>query len=289
METLSNGTLYIKTRNLEETADHQSRLSVRCMLNGRQYYKAGGNDYLVQPDNFLVINRGQIYRTQFRDSSELEMLMVAFNPGFARNVFYAMSTAEAQLMEDPFGTAALDPCFVERTYPADAVVAEAFSQLRKLIGEHDQAWKAQLDLDSIYRRILERLIILHYGLLKEVSRIPGQKQSVKMELYRRVMIARDHIDAHVPEALHIEKLSRIACLSPHHFVRSFRQVTGQTPHQYVISKKMEMARSLLAGSDSMISDICLATGFENNSSFIRLFRQRHKLTPEAWRKSVRVG
>jgi hypothetical protein len=102
MESLETGTLMIRSKKLEETDDHVSRLSIRCMLNGNQHYKVGNHDVLVTPKNYLVVNQGQHYKTSFHSDHELEMLLVAFKPEFAEALLQSLVISEDQLLDDPF-------------------------------------------------------------------------------------------------------------------------------------------------------------------------------------------
>src|SRR5262245_189307 len=70
MEELETGFLLIRSRQLEETFDHVSRLSIRCMLNGNQYYRVGNHEMLVTAKNYLIVNEGQHYKTSFSADRE---------------------------------------------------------------------------------------------------------------------------------------------------------------------------------------------------------------------------
>ena len=61
----------------------------------------------------------------------------------------------------------------------------------------------------------------------------------------------------------VEELAQRAYLSRFHFIRHFQQVIHQTPHQYVISRRLQRAKELLANSDLPVTEICLAVGFES--------------------------
>lgn len=100
--------------------------------------------------------------------------------------------------------------------------------------------------------------------------------------------ARAHIDAHLSEPLHLEELAAIAGMSLFHFCRVFRQSLGVTPHQYILSRRIELARRLLwasriddAGATNML-DIALACGFNSASHFAAQFRRHTGLTPRQW-------
>src|SRR5690242_3515692 len=81
MDKLDNGVMFINSKKLEETKIHVSRLTIRCISGGEQYYKVGSNEHKVTPENYLVINHGQHYKTSFDGSGDKEMMLMAFNPG----------------------------------------------------------------------------------------------------------------------------------------------------------------------------------------------------------------
>jgi AraC family transcriptional regulator len=71
------------------------------------------------------------------------------------------------------------------------------------------------------------------------------------------------IDEHLDQPLSVEELAQRAYLSRFHFIRHFQQVVHQTPHQYVINRRLQRAKELLANSDLPVTEICLAVGFES--------------------------
>lgn len=283
MGGLETGTLFIKSKTLEETSDHVSRLSIRCTLNGEQHYKVGGNDHLVTPKNYLVVNQGQHYRTSFQNKEEQEMILVAFKPRFAEDLLYSMITPEDKLLDDPFHTVSQPVSFFEKTYDQDPVISELFLKLRKLI-DVDEELKKEADLDEIYTALLSRLIQVHRNLNTDIDKLKSVKRSTRAELFRRLSIARDHIEANIHSALKLEDISAVAGLSVHHFKREFKDLFGISPHRFVILKRMEKALLLLKDPSLQIEDVRMASGFENTSSFIRLFRHHNGITPGAYRE-----
>ena len=105
------------------------------------------------------------------------------------------------------------------------------------------------------------------------------------------MIERDricsYIDGHLGEPLTIPQLARRARLSPYHFIRVFRVMTGQTPHQYIRSRRIERAKTLLATTPLPVTEICDAVGFRSLGSFSSLFRRTTGETPVAYRAARR--
>jgi AraC-like DNA-binding protein len=79
-------------------------------------------------------------------------------------------------------------------------------------------------------------------------------------------------------------MAQVACLSPNHFLRTFKQVFRQTPHQYLIDVRLIKAKQLLTETNRPITDICMAIGFDSLGSFSTLFRRRTGLSPAQYRK-----
>ncbi|MDZ4702860.1 MAG: AraC family transcriptional regulator [Saprospiraceae bacterium] len=281
MQELDTGTLFIKTRKLEETADHESRLSIRLMLNGQQYYRLGIHDHLVTPDNYLLVNQGQHYRTAFSGDTEQEMILVAFRPGFAESLLHSFVKSQDKLLDDPFFEPLQPVQFFEKTYDADPPVSHLFARLHCLINK-DLATRKEADLDDIYTALLVRMLEIHRNLKGEVNKIGGVKAATRAELFRRLSIAKDFMDAHLDRRIHLEEVARVACLSPHHFKRAFKTLYGQPPHQYHVGRRLEFCRQQLDRHPESGAEIGRRAGFEDASSFIRLFRERYACTPAVY-------
>src|SRR5690606_33742444 len=102
----------------------------------------------------------------------------------------------------------------------------------------------------------------------------------------RLRMARDYLDSNYTSAVTIQYVSREAALSPYHFIRLFFQVYKQTPHQYLIQRRIDRAKELLRSSDLSITDICLEVGFESLGSFSTRFRNSTGLSPSEYRKNA---
>ena len=94
---------------------------------------------------------------------------------------------------------------------------------------------------------------------------------------------RDFIEANLDTDLGLAELAAVADLSQFHFARAFRKTTGMTPQHYLMDRRIERAKEMLATNDLPIIEISLATGFKNQSHFTTLFRKFTNLTPKTWR------
>jgi AraC-like DNA-binding protein len=100
---------------------------------------------------------------------------------------------------------------------------------------------------------------------------------------RHLLRAKDLVDARYREPLDVEALARAAKLSPWHFSREFRREFGQSPHQYLLHRRLERAASLLRSTDRSVADICLTVGLRSIGSFTTSFGRMFGMSPTAYR------
>ena len=105
-----------------------------------------------------------------------------------------------------------------------------------------------------------------------------------MPLARHLLRVRDLIDRAYAEQLDIAALSRSASVSPAYFSRSFKAAFGETPHQYVMSRRMERAKALLRSGTMSVTEVCLAVGFTSLGSFTTQFRRFVGASPTEYRR-----
>jgi AraC-like DNA-binding protein len=103
-------------------------------------------------------------------------------------------------------------------------------------------------------------------------------------LARHLLRARDIVDARYTEPLDLEALARAAHVSPRHFSREFRRTFGETPYQYLLTRRLERARHLLRTTDLQAGEICLTVGFTSVGSFTTTFRRHVGVSPTEYRR-----
>ena len=97
---------------------------------------------------------------------------------------------------------------------------------------------------------------------------PGQDP----ELLRRLLRAKDRMDAASHEEWPVERLARVSRVSAAHFARSFKDAFGVPPHRYLLTRRLERATALLRDTDLSITDIAFQTGWKSLGTFGRTFR-----------------
>lgn len=226
-----------------EYAVHPQTLSIKTTRGGRERYYLQHREVVVDDDNWLVLNDGGRYGSLLEGLRPAWSFCVFFRPGMPAEVAAEHRLALASVLDSPQATSK-PIAFSEHLRPHGGAVSARLNHLATRIraGERDQNW------------LEEQLLLLLDALLDAETRPqPAQasRRSQRQELQRRLRLAADHMQSHYTEALTIDRLAEIACLSRYHFVRAFAREYGLTPHAYLTRKRARAARRWL---DAGISD-----------------------------------
>jgi AraC family transcriptional regulator len=137
--------------------------------------------------------------------------------------------------------------------------------------------------------------LVEHTLVHLLRRYANLRRDAHLELSRaglidrRIRLAVELMHAHMERDLPLEEIASAAHLSPFHFARLFKKLTGATPHAYLASLRAARARTLLAETDLSITEIGARVGYMSSSHFAKAFRQSVGLSPRAFRKALVRG
>ena len=100
---------------------------------------------------------------------------------------------------------------------------------------------------------------------------------------RHLLKAKDLADARYFEPLGVDDMAAAAGLSRAHFSREFRRAYGESPHQYLLTRRMERAAWLLRATDRSVADVCFSVGLASVGSFTSSFTRTYGVSPTAYR------
>jgi AraC-like DNA-binding protein len=102
---------------------------------------------------------------------------------------------------------------------------------------------------------------------------------------RHLLRAKDLADARYSERLDVDDLAGAAGLSRAHFSREFRRTFGESPHQYLLTRRLERAAALLRMTDWSVAEVCVEVGLQSIGSFTTSFKRAYGRTPTSYRAS----
>ena len=100
---------------------------------------------------------------------------------------------------------------------------------------------------------------------------------------RHLLRAKDLADGRYFEPLGVDDMARAAGLSRAHFSREFRRAFGESPHSYLLTRRLERAAALLRTTDRSVADICFSVGLQSVGSFTTSFTRTFGVSPTAYR------
>ena len=130
-------------------------------------------------------------------------------------------------------------------------------------------------------------LMLVHRLARSIGGNKERRVEVKARERRRAVEAALWLEANAGRDVGLEDAARFACLSPYHFLRTFKAVLGVTPHQYLLRARLKRAAKLLAEESAPVTEVALEAGFADLSNFVRTFRRAAGVSPRAFRRTAR--
>ncbi len=211
----------------------------------------------------------------------MESFCIFFPDKMVNEVYSSMKASNEQLLDDPNDVKPTNIDFVEKTY-SDHWLAGTLAQMKSqhVHNSLEQSW-----LDEKLHELAQGLLLVHRETGQERLRLQSLRASTREELYKRLHLGHEYISAYYDQSISLSDMARAACLSTNHFLRSYKQLFGMSPHQYVTERRLQQAKKLLLQTDRPITDICIEIGFQSVSSFSSLFARRFAASPSQFRRN----
>lgn len=237
--------------------EHHGDACIAVVTQGTFQYRSAHGAAVLVPGSVLLGNKGACFECGHEHAAGDRCLSFHFTPAFLENA----------VKETP---GARTTHFAVPRLPPMAPLASLIAAAEAARDEGDAAELEELGL---------RLVGAVTATLapKRMPRAPSRSDE------RRITAAlrRIECEAHAPIAL--VDLAREAAMSPYHFLRTFREVAGMTPHQFVLHTRLHRAAVLLRRSEEPISAIAFDAGFGDLSTFNRRFRRVMRSSPGVYR------
>ena len=271
-------------------AEFPGPLSIKTVVRGSAVWGTREAERLVDRGSYLVLNAGQRYSLTVDAREMVETFCLFFRDGCVEDAHRVESSDPAALLDELIveagsntngnGEAGVE--FFEALHKHDAIVSPLVNVMYSRVKEQTatQAW-----LEDQFFAVAKGLLGVRADAYKQARRIPAKKVSTRVELYRRLLRGKDYLDSFFCGEMRLGKIASVACLSPYHFHRLFREVFGETPNHYLQRRRLAHARELLSSTDRTVTEICLEVGFESMTSFSALFRRIYGCSPRQYRSS----
>ena len=255
-------------------------LSLKCMFNGRAFYRIPRAEFAVDDGGYLILNNHQPYSIEIASPTRVETFVLWFPDGWVEEVRSGLIRPNEKLLDDP-DEAGPSVSFFERYTRHDEAVSPKTRALRRAFRSNEvieDDW-----LEEKLRELLAAMVESQMEIKRQTNALPAARASTREELWRRVNRARDFLHAHLGAPVRLSEVAAAACLSPFHLLRTFQSAFRQTPHEYLQQCRVERAKFLLEKTRIPVTAICLECGFTSLGSFSTFFQKSCAMSPREWR------
>jgi AraC family transcriptional regulator len=256
---------------MQETtpATHEITITLAGTLTALQQSKNGKRQIQKRrPGSFCLNAAGQSFSARWKN--EFEYLMINIEP-----IFLAQIARENNFSRVPEILETIPNCDGDEGDPLIKHIGMTLLSYNTT----DDDFSGRLYTDSLAQTLMLHLLKNYTS--ASVAAPADFRGGLPAYKVRRVEeFVRENLD----RDLSLAELAEAANLSQFHFARAFRRTTGITPHEFLMQKRIELAKDLLANSNLPIVEISNRSGFKNQSHFTNLFRKLNRLTPKHWRE-----
>lgn len=266
-------TIYRYTAPTEPQWEEIQSLSVGIIAQGRKAVTAEGKRYVYDQFNYLVLNSRLHFQAQVLEASPAVPFLsfvLQIEPTLVREVSAEMLERRAATAVHPTAREPSDDKGIVSALD-DELAGSVLRFMRSLAAGPDRRVLTPLYLREMVYRVLQR------EQFARMLRIAAQQTASNP-----VAAALSYVADHLAEPLTVSILAEQVSLSPSAFSRSFREVTGQSPYQFVKAMRLDRARELLIEGRLSVEDLSRAVGYTSTSHFIKGFRSRFGTTPREY-------
>lgn len=257
-------------------------LSIKTMWNGAADYVLDDSRVTVDDRGYLILNDQQPYEITITADHIVESFCIFFPANWAADVWQNYTRPTNKLLEG--GTESETVSFYDILHRHDDLVTPIMCALRQSMRQDtpDVMWQTEQ-----LHRLLVAMLTIERQVHVEAAKLPAVRTATRKELYRRLHVGRDFITDNFREPLALEEIAQAAALSPFHFLRSFKQLFGHTPHAFLTERRIQVAQDQLTTTERSITDICHEVGFTSLGSFSTWFQRHTGRSPRQYRQQQR--
>jgi AraC family transcriptional regulator len=253
-----------------EYREYRQTCSIKAVFQGSEHYYVDRRRLTVTDETYLILNEGRAYASQLQAPERAFSFAIFFRPGLQAEVAHAARLNVGQALDADIEGRQAPLEFSENLQRHDKIVSPVLRYIRRHVdlGVDDAGW-----YDEQFHYLLTRMLRRDQQLGELPQRIDCVRASKRHELMRRLGWATDYMHSNLQHALTLDGIARAARLSSFHFLRTFRQVYGMTPMDYLREQRTRRALALLETTQLPITEVAQLVGL----SRLSLWRSVSKL------------
>ncbi|MDX5480994.1 MAG: AraC family transcriptional regulator [Hymenobacteraceae bacterium] len=263
--------------------------SLKYVVSGRERYEVNGRMHTVTAGNFLVVSNGSMCKFQVEEKQTVEGLCLYLDSGLVNQVWQSLQQGGEHLLDrQEADSASVVPDFYENVFKAAHTpgLNSVLTAVQHTLQASDFS-EAEVN-EELFYGIAEELCQLQQESQAQLHRLPALKMATREELYRRLLLARDYLHDNLTEPVSLAVLADVASVSEYHFLRQFKLAFGQSPYQYLLQRRLHLAKQLLQAGGLTVGEAALACGFKEVQAFSKLFRKATGVAPTVFQRLQKI-
>jgi AraC-like DNA-binding protein len=253
-------------------------LGVKYVASGEEVYYANGKKYTVKEGEYIIGNDFTHSVVHIDKSVPVQGLCIDISPQIISEVALYHDVNGSDLREFLLS----DQFFVNRYNVKNTSLGYTLNDINTRIKAG--AFRNDLHQNELFYSLAESIITDQRFVFDHLSKMSFKKEVTNEEVFRAMLNAKAHMDAHIMDNLSLEELSKQIGISKYHFLRVFKNTFGISPYQYQKRMRLLQARQeLMLGHD--ILETAIRYGYFNVQSFTKALKSTFGKTPGTIKKS----
>ena len=243
-------------------------------VKGRGQFIIEDEKILMEDDDILIVN-SNIRHTEIPiEGEDFAYIVIGIN-------------GISVLTENSFALGKINDSTTYSDYLGSFVLKESFKNeskdireiLNRIVSEMEEQKTYYKQVSNIYLQLLVLLILRKLKNKSVISNEPDRN--------RQLEYVKKYMDQHYSRDITLDQLANMTYINKFYLVHEFKKQYGLTPIDYLLNKRIEVSKELLATADYSMEEIALSVGFNSQSYFNQVFKKKTKMTPTQYRKKAK--
>lgn len=241
------------------------------------YYKTGSKRFPVNAGEFLLACKQPHVNAYFESKQLVKSICIDICPDTVAEAFTVMMAQDNLEFDNYLAGYFKTPEFFEAVCPVTA--APFGDKLNELAHWIETGQASRFINKEWFLDLVEKIIFHEYGNYLALNNLQATRLETRKEILRRLRVAKQYMDNCFLDIDEIKQVAAASSLSEFHFFRSFRQAFGITPYQYLISKRLDLAKELIRMGELSVTEIASHCNFADVFTFSKAFKRQFGLAP----------
>lgn len=258
---------------------------LKYVISGTEHYRVRHKNYSVGPNCCLLVNKTEVFDIHVqKEQFHTDGICISLDDKLIHDIFINSTLSHESLADRGSGSSESEFLFYETIYNGNDILSRHLEFLTNYL--NTETGYIALPQEELFYGIATQLLLSQSVISKEAFRIKAIRYNTRMELYKRISLAKQKLEDEPEQNTSMAELAAMSCMSEFHFFRIFRQAMGVSPNQYRLKFRLKKAISMITTTRLSLHEIAVATGFSDVYAFSKWFKKVTGTSPGKYRVKI---